>query len=331
MILNFMKNDALDMLTAEISNNVALYNLKDKWIDEYFENKGISNYYFNTGIMVPDIELTIGDSKTDYENAVKIYEAFKEKLNPVQASDLRLWAYLAHNVYWDYMRVRWAIDASSDDDDDDLVGEKDKLASRIGARYFYKASKGKAFVRQGIARLYWSAYLTYDEDTTDNPYELTEYFLSKQDIFAVSTERALARNKKLLLAALRVLKDYGDLKRPIIRKYFLRLNQAGGVIILDSLSKDSALKLAKEILNSVIIEMANKSKEEAQSKMEETTVGKKIVKKSSKIKAICKKKKKSIIIAVSKNQFQTKPDLIGLTVGDTFKIRKDIWIISEIK
>lgn len=329
MIVNFMKNDALDMLIAEIPNNVILYNAKDKWIDEYFENKGISSYYFNTGIMVPDVELTIGDSKTDYENAVKIYEAFKGKLSPVQASDLRLWAYLAHNVYWDYMRVRWAVDIASNDDDEE--GELEKLASRVGARYFYKASKGKAFVRQGIARLYWSAYLTYDEDNADNPYELTEYFLSKQDIFAVSTERSLARNKKLLLAALRALKDHGELKRAVIRQYFLRLNQAGGVIILDSLSKEAACQLANETLDSVIAEMTDRIRGKNESKNENTIVEKKIVRKSSKITAICKKKKQSMIIAVNKKQFQTKPDLVGLTTGDIFKIRKDTWEIIEIK
>ena len=112
MILNFMKSNALDMLKSDIPNNVARYNSKEKWVDNYFEEKGISNYFFNTGITVPDVELIIGDSKTDSENAIRIYEAFKESLNPVQASDLRLWAFLAHSVYWNYMTERWAIDTA---------------------------------------------------------------------------------------------------------------------------------------------------------------------------------------------------------------------------
>ena len=100
MIINFMKNDALDMLTSDIPNNASLYNSNEKWIDQYFEEKGFGSYYFSSGIMVPDVELTVGDSKTDFENAVKIFEAFKGQLNPVQASDLRLWSFLAHNTYW---------------------------------------------------------------------------------------------------------------------------------------------------------------------------------------------------------------------------------------
>jgi hypothetical protein len=329
-----MKNDALDMLTAEIPNNATLYNSKDRWIDSYFDDKGISSYYFNSGIMVPDVELTKGDSKTDYENAVKLYNAFKDKLSPVQASDFRLWAFLAHNTYWEYMCERWAIDTPSDDDDDE--SGSNKIISRIGARYFYKASKGKAFVRQGIARLYWSAYLTYDEDNENNPYELTEYFLSKQDIFAVSTERSLARNKKLLLAALKVLKEHGDLKRAVIRQYFLRLNQAGGVIILDSLSSASAYDLTKSTLDDVIKEMDEKDKKEdktgdisTKNDSKNSEVVK--VKKNSKIQVSNDKTNQMMTIAVNKNKFQTKPELVGLRLGDTFKIRRETWKITDIK
>mgnify|MGYP007087028257 FL=1 len=324
-----MKSNALDMLKSDIPNNVARYNSKEKWVDNYFEEKGISNYFFNTGITVPDVELIIGDSKTDSENAIRIYEAFKESLNPVQASDLRLWAFLAHSVYWNYMTERWAIDTAFEDDTDDTG--KDKMVSRVGARYFYEASKGKAFVRQGIARLYWSAYLTYDESNIENPYELTEYFLSKQDIFAVSTERSLARNKELLLAALKVLKEYGDLKRNVIRQFFLSLNQAGGVIVLDSLSRDSAYDLAKTTLDNIILEIASGKLYDDNLSNEKDTKNGKFVKANSKIVVMNLKSKQVMSIAVDKNKFQTKPKLEGLSVGDRFKIRKDVWQITKIK
>ncbi|WP_349948409.1 DUF6339 family protein [Lacrimispora sp. BS-2] len=329
MIINFMKDNALDMLKSDIPNNVFLYNSKDKWIDSYFEEKGLSNYSFNTGMMIPDVELLIGDSKTDCENAIRIYEAFKGRLNPVQASDLRLWAFLAHNVYWDYMRERWGIDVAFEDDENDAG--KDKIVSRIGTRYFYEASKGKAFVRQGIARLYWSAYLTYDESNVNNPYELTEYFLSKQDIFAVSTERSLARNKELLLAALKVLKEHGDLKRNVIRQYFLNLNQAGGVIVLDSLSKELAYDLAKSTLDNVVLEMEFREKNDDNSGKDINSINRKVVKRNSKIVVMNLKTQRVMPIAVDKNKLQTKPKLEGLFIGAKFKISKDIWQVTEIK
>ena len=351
MIINFMKNDALDMLTSDIPNNASLYNSNEKWIDQYFEEKGFGSYYFSSGIMVPDVELTVGDSKTDFENAVKIFEAFKGQLNPVQASDLRLWSFLAHNTYWDYMRKRWAIDIASEEDEDD--SGKDKIVSRIGSRYFFKASKGKAFVRQGIARLYWSAFLTYDEDNKENPYEMTEYFLSKQDIFTVSTERSLARYKTLLLAALKVLKEQGDLKRSQIRSYFLNLNQAGGVVVFDSLSQQDAYELAKKTMDELLLSENNEdadiipvatdevigddeninSEEEIVKEAEESQkspIIKRVVRGS---KVIIKNVKSNtrIPVVAGKSNFQTKPDLIGLKCGDTFKIRKDSWVIESIE
>lgn len=250
MIINFLKNNALSMLESDIENNVEYYNSDHKWVDEYFESKGIGNYSFNTTILVPDFELIIGDSKTDLENSKIVFEALKDKITPVQASDLRLWAYLAHVSFWEYMKTRWPIDMP--DEDDESGTEKEKTIRRIGTRYFFKASKGKAFVRQGIARLFWSAYLTYDEKNP-NHYEYTEYFLSKQDIFTSATERSLARNKTLLLAALKVLKSHEELRRIHIRQFFLNLSQAGGLIMLDSLvEEDDALELCNSVLKDVI-------------------------------------------------------------------------------
>ncbi len=343
MIINFMKNSALDMLISDIPDNTSFYNSKDKWIDRYFEEKGFGSYSFSTGIMVPDVDLIIGDSKSDYDNAIRLFDAFKDKLNPVQASDLRLWAYLAHYTYWDYMRERWAIDVASEEDEDDAG--RDKIVSRIGARYFFKASKGKAFVRQGIARLYWSAYLTYDEDNGSNPYEMTEYFLSKQDIFAVSTERSLARHKTLLLAALKVLKAQGELKRHEIRNYFLNLNQAGGIIVFESLSKEDALELAKRTLDETLIASSGsdikedifEGKELPKQKVNETIpteeaiTNDKVVTKNSKLTVRNTKNNAQMLIVVRKSKFKTKPDLVGLKEGDRFKISKGFWVIQSVE
>lgn len=331
MVLNFLKNGALDLLVSDIPNNIERYDAKPKWIDDYFEEKGMGSYFFNSMISVPDVDLIIGDSKTDFKNAVALYSALKDTLNPVQASDLRLWAFLAHNTYWDYMRERWAIDVP--EDDDEAEAEANKLVARVGSRYFFKASKGKAFVRQGIARLYWSAHLTYDDENS-NPFEYTEYFLSKQDIFAVSTERSLARNKTLLLAALKVLKENGDLKRKDIRQYFLRLNQAGGLLVLDSLSAASAYDLAKRTLEDVLTPRGEAEDEAppAEVSMEEShNDAVKPVSEKSTVIAKNLRTNTTMPIIVSQKKIQTKPNLIGMSIGDTFKIRKNIWQIIDVK
>lgn len=260
MKVYFLKQKALDMLEKDIFDNVEKYQGTEQWAENYFISKDIPNYYFDTEIEVPDYQLIIGGPETDFQNAKSVYEAFSQRINPVQASDLRLWAYLAHIQHWNYMNTRWKIDVpDEEDEEDDAVREEseekktgaNKILDRIGYRYFFKASKGKAFVRQGISRLFWSAYLTYDADN-DNPYEYTEYFFSKQDIFTSITERSYARNKVLVLAALKELKAHPELGRTEIRLFLAKLNQAGAIKVLDFLDKAQAEKLCTEVMTEVV-------------------------------------------------------------------------------
>ena len=248
-----MKQKALDSLQKDISENVKKYQSNSCWIDHYFIEKEAPKYYFETGIEVPDYELIIGGPETDFQNAKIIFEAFKDKVNPVQASDLRLWAYLAHAQHWDYMHTRWKIDVPDDDDEanGDEKSHGDKVIARVKARYFFGASRSKAYVRQGIARLYWSAYLTYDENNP-NPYEFTEFFLGKQDIFTSITERSYARNKTLLLAALKELKKHPDLSRDDTRLFLAKLNQAGAITVLDFLDAQQAGQLCENLMHEVL-------------------------------------------------------------------------------
>ncbi|MFQ7528917.1 MAG: DUF6339 family protein [Mediterraneibacter gnavus] len=72
---------------------------------------------FDTGIEVDDYQLISGGPETDFSNAKILYEALQGHINLVQASDLRLWAYMAHKQHWDYMHTRWGIDLPDDEDE----------------------------------------------------------------------------------------------------------------------------------------------------------------------------------------------------------------------
>ena len=255
MKLYFMKQKALDSLQKDIADNLEKYQMSSLWIDQYFIDKATPNYCFETDITINDYELILGGPETDFQNAKIIFEAFKNKINPVQASDLRLWAYLAHVKHWDYMHKRWNINLTDEEEAGEEKGEDNKSSvkktiDRIKTRYFFGASKGKAFVRQGIARLYWSAYLTYDANN-DNPYEYTEFFFSKQDIFTSITERSYARNKILILAALKELKKHPELSRDETRLFLAKLNQAGAITVLDFLNVEQAQQLCKKLMDEI--------------------------------------------------------------------------------
>lgn len=256
MKIFYIKQKALDSLQADIADNLGKYQAETLWVNQHFIDKGMPNYYFDTGIEVDDYNLVLGGPETDFQNAKIVFEAFKDKLNPVQASDLRLWAYLAHVQHWDYMFSRWKIDVPDEEEDDEEQDDgkkspREKTLDRIKTRYFFGASRGKAFVRQGIARLYWGAYLTYD-DTSDNPYEYTEFFFNKQDVFTSITERSYARNKALVLAALKELKKHPDLSREDIRLFLAKLNQAGAITVLDFLNPVQAEQLCEKLMDEVL-------------------------------------------------------------------------------
>ncbi len=254
MKVYFMKQKALDSLQKNISTNVGKYESKSMWVDQYFIEKNTPNFYFDTGVEVEDYQLNIGGPETDFQNSKIIFEAYKDKLNPIQASDLRFWSYLTHVVHWDYMYTRWKIDAPDEDDsgaDDEKKSPQEKVITRIKTHYFFGASQGKSFVRQGISRLFWGAYLTYDENS-DNPYEFTEYFFSKQDIFQSITERSYARNRVLVLATLKELKKHPDLSRSDIRLFLSKLNQTGAITVLDFLNEEQAAKLCENLMFEVL-------------------------------------------------------------------------------
>lgn len=253
MQLNIFKKMQLNQLIADLPQNIEKYTEDNVWINDYFSNKSMDNYFRSTGLSVPDFDLVIGGSDTDAQNAQTMYDALRDVLNPRFASDLRLWAYLAHKTFYSYMVKRWPVYSSDETDEtEENASKKQKILDRIKTRYFFGASNGKAFVRQGISRLYWSAALTYDENNS-NPYEMTQYLLDKdQDRFVAVTERTLARNKTFLLAALKVLKNYGNVKRFDTRAYFAEINRTCGIELLDALSPNNAYDLCERCLNYVM-------------------------------------------------------------------------------
>jgi len=189
------------------------------WLNKFFNHE---KWSAQSKIEIPgDIELVMEGNppSTDLENSIKIYNALKGKLTEVQASDPRLWAYFCHETFWDYMSWRWPPDKS------------------IDSRYFVDGSSSRALSRNGIARLWWFAHLTYDENR-DNPYELTSIFLQHQDIQHNLIERNLGRSNTVLHAALDFLGSHPNINnKDDYVKLGKILNRLGGVRLLDCLTK----------------------------------------------------------------------------------------------
>lgn len=228
MKLIYMREGCLNDLKHNLNNNVLRYKEAETWLDGYFKG---SSWHLASTVEFDDIDLICdGSPNYDLDNSKKIYSSLKH-LSPSQASDERLWAAMSHSIFWKYMRSRWPAE--------DYLTKNGELKSKeaLETRYFVKGSKG--LVRNGVARLWWYSYVSYDEDREDK-FELTTVMLKYQDVAQNILERNFSRNNTLIKAILEVLNALETTGTPFYKRANFRLlmeyiNSIGGVTVLDAL------------------------------------------------------------------------------------------------
>lgn len=220
-------------LRRGVEANLTKYSSIESWVESY---AGGNIFCRETGIVVSRLRPLImpdGSEKRDLENAQIVFEDLK-LLTPVQATDERLWAYLAHVQYWEYMVKRWGVEDR----------EREKPVQFILDRYFLRTHGIGSLVRHGISRLWWFGYLTHDEKRTDR-YELTKILLGNQDIQNGLLQRELSKNRDIRVATLQYLSERKEKIElagkgrgghgKVVQYLFRGLNFAGGVYLLDAL------------------------------------------------------------------------------------------------
>jgi hypothetical protein len=228
--LKFIKEPSLERLQANIIANEEQYSKDSPWLDSYFAG---TNWFTDSDIpQLESIQLEIPTSKTelrDLENTRILYSALKH-LTPVQASDPRLWAYFTHVSHWEYMRARWPVEQYSG---------KDRFKEIMQERYFFMPDRSRALLRNGMARLWWYGYSSYDE-TRKDPFELTGPLLKKLDVTQTLLENAFGRNTQITKAVLSVLLERENLGKDFyvrdqVRDLGKYIGFIGGVTIIDAL------------------------------------------------------------------------------------------------
>ncbi|MEL5898050.1 DUF6339 family protein [Clostridium sporogenes] len=240
MELKYFREDKLDYLRANIQENISNGNYlkEDVWVDKWFDE----NFEVDSRIIVHQVNLIIPEesgTKTDFENCKRLYLSLKD-LTVEQATDSRLWTYLTHVTCWDYMIKRWPINEEN---------EK-KANNTIKKRYFLRKNSDRALVENGLSRLWWIAYSTYDESLKD-PFEITEFLFKDSDLQKGIMERSFFRNSGFLKNTIKSIKQYSQKYEFPIREDRRRLlkeiNRIGGVKLLDMLEYDE--------INSVIFKL----------------------------------------------------------------------------
>lgn len=172
-----------------------------------------------------------GELLGDAENAVRLHRAFST-LTPLQASDERLWVWLCHIPFRDYVRQRHV---------GDLSGEK--LVKKIRSRFFVDGKDSRALMRNALARLWWGASLTFDERAGD-PYELTRILFFRQETVKNLLENNFGRSRRVLSAVLRFFdqkpeffRDAGGTTKKVVIGLSKECNARGGFGLLDTMSE----------------------------------------------------------------------------------------------
>jgi len=247
--LNTLKSslDAYLPYFAEETNAALIAKLRgDLETDEIFRD---TNYVF------PDEELSASkESDAELESIKAVYGAMKDLPSAV-AMDERLWAGIAIDLCWSYVRKRWDIPA--------MFADKDKsLQNKVHEHFFFMHNPRRSFTRNAISRLWWLGSLTYDEKNPEDPYRRTKIVTADLGYVVDLLERNFSNNRRIsfeFVDAVEVarakVEDEGKvILRPELRILCKYLNMLGGVYILDSMPEgkiyqkiyDKALEIARQ-------------------------------------------------------------------------------------
>lgn len=222
-----LKSAFVNSLHAQIRANLLKYGWDEPWISEIgarSQREMPTSVHFKSALALVDPDV---DNHKDTENAIRLHEALPQ-LTPMQARDPRLWTRFTRVEYWDYMRKRWPLEKH--------IADEGKAVRFIDARYFVTQSQSRALLRNGMARLRWTAKLSYDASRKDR-YELTAVLLSTLDITQQILERGFGRAPEVSTGFLEFLLRHkaalltgGDTNRAHIRHLAKFLNLQGACV-----------------------------------------------------------------------------------------------------
>lgn len=225
MNLQFVAREVSDRLSTSVADNLKAYLTgKTAGLIKTSDCR-ISRI---TATDAPNLIAENGECLPDAECSKRVFQ-WLSTLTPVQAADERLWVYLSHVTYAEYMHERWKTG----------LNRAEKQADVVIDRWFFKGEGYRTKMHNGISRLWWFGHVTYDA-TRPNPFELTDTLLSLQDIQTAFLERSLGLCRPLVRIVLEVIRKYADQlqKTPkqgdVIQEWAKEIHIRGGAYLLDA-------------------------------------------------------------------------------------------------
>lgn len=252
MKLVFMKRTALETLKSNLPQIYPKYfflnEVTNLWMTEVCEENPFQKFEEVEKFELAPLNKNLTLGEVDFQNCKIIYSNLKF-LTETQAADERLWAGLAHENFYDYLRLRWKMNDVTKTDKD--------IVNQIRNRFFFTGSARQSIANNTLAKYWWVGKLFYDE-TRKNPFEKLDIVsavdLSTKIVYILGY--AFSSNPKIRDGIVKFFQHYRDKGmdirdwKNILKSAFMELNKISGAIILDCLSEDE--------ISEILIGEANK-------------------------------------------------------------------------
>lgn len=240
MKLKIMTFDAIDYVKKNISNLHDHYKNGDN--PEEWITRAIGKPAFNDvpELEFDDFELFVSEdapSSTDALNIKLLYTKLST-INDSFASDERLWAGLAHTVFYDYMLKRWP----NNYDDKSIINH-----------YFFSGGRPRCYMVNSIARLWWIGKKTIFLEDRD-PNQIIDYISHDINGYAFTlfgsnwsnSERTL---KQFFEAIFEFEKETEEsIGRELFNDAMKYTNCLCGIYVIDACDNDFLINSIKEYL-----------------------------------------------------------------------------------
>lgn len=216
------------IITIKTNQKEVLKNITENEGNEWLKNFFREEAFTRSKLMIDSFELDMSNkddpSITDFQNAKRIFENLK--ITPSQACDERLWMGLTFSLFYDYMKYRYPATAIS-----------------IKNKWLFQNNSYKLQIfRHGLSMLWWYAFITYDENNQDNPYELTEFAFKHKDFLISIYSRNFCGSKTVSLGLIKALKKFEEdggiiTSKAIYNGVVKYVSFLGGAYIIDLLTE----------------------------------------------------------------------------------------------
>ncbi len=245
MKLMYLSQEAIDDIKLNFKKYKAHFtDNTNEWFMKTFKEKG---WIHESKIECKDFTLdySADTNISDRRNIEIIYEAMRN-LTPANAMDERLWAGILFGQLFDFVKYRRADDLKSGDE-----------RAILNSFFFMRGTKRSCFMNC-LSRLWWTGFLLYDSHNS-NHYEAIDLICENAyaSTILLFSSNNFVSNKALALGVLDCLEERKAKGEAIKREHFVQankyLNCLGGVVLLDTISREEAKKIVSEHLDKIMV------------------------------------------------------------------------------